>query len=64
MDLIPHDWMIGNTYLKLKLFKWKIPFKALYLPAYCLPYKDTTTRKVRDFQKTSTNKEIYIFYLV
>ena len=53
MDLIPHDWMIGNTYLKLKLFKWKIPFKAIY----CLPYKGL--RKVKHFQKTSTNKEIY-----
>ena len=42
--------MIGNTYLKLKLLKRKILFKALY------PYKGT--RKVKDFQKLS-NKEIY-----
>ena len=46
MDLIPNDW----KYLKLKLLKKKIPFKALY------PYKDT--RKVKDFQKPC-NKEIY-----
>ena len=42
--------MIGNTYLKLKLLKRKIAFKALY------QYK--STRKVEDFQKLS-NKEIY-----
>ena len=42
--------MIGNTYLKLKLLKRKVSFKAL-----CL-YKDT--RKVKDFQKFS-NREIY-----
>ena len=42
--------MIANTYLKLKLLKRKIPFKALN------PYK--STRKVEDFQKLS-NKEIY-----
>ena len=42
--------MIGNTYLKLKLLKRKITFKALY------QYK--STRKVEDFQKLS-NKEIY-----
>ena len=40
--------MIGNTYLKLKLLKRKIPFKTLY------PYRS----KVEDFQKLS-NKEIY-----
>ena len=42
--------MIANTYLKLKLLKRKIPFKALN------PYK--STRKVEDFQKLS-NIEIY-----
>ena len=42
--------IIGNTQLKLKLFKRKISFKALY------PYKGT--RKVMGFQKLS-NKEIY-----
>ena len=42
--------MIGNNYLKLKLLKTKIPFKALYL------YKDIS--KVKDFKKLS-NKEIY-----
>ena len=42
--------MIGNTYLKLKFLKRKIPFKTLYL------YKGT--RKVKDFQKLF-NKEIY-----
>ena len=43
--------MIGNSYLKLKVPKRKIPFKALY------PYKGT--RKVKYFQKLS-NKEIYV----
>ena len=38
--------MIGNTYLKLKLLKRKIHFKALYHP-----YKGT--RKVEDFYKLS-----------
>ena len=42
--------MNGNIYLKLKLLKRRIPFKALY------PYKGT--RNVKDFQKLS-NKEIY-----
>ena len=42
--------MIGNTYLKLKFLKRKIPFKALY------PYKGTS--QVKDFQKLS-NREIY-----
>ena len=42
--------MIGNTYLKLKLLKRKIPFKTLY------PYR--SARKAEDFQKLS-NKEIY-----
>ena len=45
--------MIGNTYLKLKLLKGKIPFKAIY------PYKGS--RKVKDFQKLS-NKEIYFTF--
>ena len=39
MDLISHDWMIGNTYLKLK--------------------KTALGMKVKDFQKFSTNEEIY-----
>ena len=43
--------MIGKTYLKLKLLKWKIPFKALY------PNSDTN--KVKNFQKLS-DKEIYL----
>ena len=55
MDLIPHDWMIENTYLKLKLSKWKIPFKTLSL----LPTLCKGTRKLKDFQKTSSKKEIY-----
>ena len=42
--------MIENTFLKLKLLKRKIPFKALYL------YKGT--RKVKGFQNLS-NKEVY-----
>ena len=42
--------MIENTFLKLKLLKRKIPFKALYL------YKGT--RKVKGFQNLST-KEVY-----
>ena len=42
--------MNGNIYLKLKLLKRKIPFKALY------PYKGT--RNIKEFQKLS-NKEIY-----
>ena len=42
--------MTKNIYLKLKLFKRKISFQALY------PYKGT--RKVKDLQKLS-NKEIY-----
>ena len=42
--------MIGNSYLKLKLLKRKIPFKALY------SYKGT--RKVEYFQ-ILCNKEIY-----
>ena len=46
--------VIGSTYLKLKLFKWKIPFKALYL--------SKGNKKVKDFQKTSTNKEIYFIF--
>ena len=47
--------MIGNTYLKLKLLKRKIPLKAL--SGSYIPIKGT--RKVKDFQKISTNKEIY-----
>ena len=46
--------MTGNTYLKLKLLKRKISFKALY------PYKDT--RKVKGFQKLS-KKEISFILL-
>ena len=49
MDLISHGWMIGNTYLKLKLF--------IRHYTYCLPYK--VIRKVKDLEKTSANKEIY-----
>ena len=45
--------MNGSTYLKLKLLKRKIPFKALN------PYK--STRKVEDFKKLS-NKEIYFIF--
>ena len=49
--------MIGNTYLKLKLLKWKTPFKALYL--------SKGTRKVKDFQTTSTiNKFTSPFNLI
>ena len=44
--------MIKNTYLKLKLPKRKIPFKALY------PYKDT--RKVKYFEKLSSKKIYFI----
>ena len=42
--------MIGNTYLKLKLLKRKINFKAL-----CHPYKGT--RKVEDFYKLSYEEQ-------
>ena len=48
--------MIGNAYLKLKLFKRKIPFKALY------SYKDT--RKVKDFQKDLIKKFRSLFSLI
>ena len=45
--------MSANSYLKLKLLKRKIPFKALYHP-----YTDKGTRRVKDFSKLSY-KEIY-----
>ena len=48
MDLIPNDW---KHLLKTETSQKKIPFKALY------PYKGT--RKVKELQKLSTNKEIY-----
>ena len=48
--------MIGNAYLKLKLFKRKIPLKALY------SYKDT--RKVKDFQKDLIKKFRSLFNLI
>ena len=45
MDFIPND---SKNDLKLKLFKRKIPLKALY------PYK--RTRKVEAFQKSLMKK--------
>ena len=33
MDLIPHDWMIGNT-LKTETFQMKNPFKGTIPTAY------------------------------
>ena len=48
--------MIGNAYLKLKLFKRKIPLKALY------SYKGT--RKVKDFQKDLIKKFRSLFNLI
>ena len=50
MDLIPHYW---RHLLKTETLQMKNPFyfKAIYL--------SKSTRKVKDFQKTSTNKEIY-----
>ena len=53
MDLIPHDWMIGNTYLTLKLI---IEKSLLRHYTCCLP--NESTWKLKDFQKASTNKEI------
>ena len=55
MDLIPQDWMIGNTYLKLNFLNGKSILRHYTIPTTC----PKGTRKVKDFHKTSTNKEIY-----
>ena len=52
--------MIGNTYLKLKLLKWKVP---ITLRHYNALYHSKGTKKIKDFKNSLIKKFISSYNL-